>query len=211
MVEGLFLLTFAGWALVRAYAPDKILPAGGEKYMEIAFLNGVLNSPSFPPLDPWLSGFGISYYYFGYVMMAVLTRRQARLPTIGFDLYDALLFALTAISAYGVVSSLVAAAGGRQRAASASGVLGALFVGGLGNLQGLLEGLYASRALPELVLAVAGPPRPGRERAKREFLPWRRLVVVARLAGAARPGPVFGARPVPAHRRIPLLQLPARR
>jgi YYY domain-containing protein len=148
VVEALFLLAFAGWTLVRAYAPDKILPAGGEKYMEIAFLNGVLNSPHFPPLDPWLSGFGISYYYFGYVMMAVLTRLTAVPATIGFDLYDALLFALTAASAYGVVSSLVAAAGGKKRAAALSGLLGGLFVGGLGNLQGLLEGLYSSRVLP---------------------------------------------------------------
>jgi YYY domain-containing protein len=148
VVEVLFLLTFAGWTLVRAYAPDKILPAGGEKYMEIAFLNGVLNSPRFPPLDPWLSGFAISYYYFGYVMMALLTRLTAVPATVGFDLYDALLFALTAASAYGVVSSLVAAAGGRPRAAALSGLLGGLFVGGLGNLEGLFEGLYSSRALP---------------------------------------------------------------
>ncbi len=149
VVEGLFLLTFAGWTLVRAYAPDKILPAGGEKYMEIAFLNGILNSPAFPPLDPWLSGFAISYYYFGYVMMAVMTRLTGVAPGVGFDLYDALLFALTAISAYGVTSSLVAAAGGKQRAASLTGWLGALFVGGMGNLQGLLEGLYSSKTLPE--------------------------------------------------------------
>jgi uncharacterized membrane protein len=73
VIEVIFLLVFAGWTLVRAYAPDKILPAGGEKFMEIAFLNGILNSPHFPPLDPWLSGFSISYYYFGYVMMAILT------------------------------------------------------------------------------------------------------------------------------------------
>jgi len=148
VVEALFFLVFAGWTLLRAYAPDKILPSGGEKYMEIAFLNGVLNSPSFPPLDPWLSGYGISYYYFGYVMMAVMTRLAGSSPTVGFDLYDALLFGLTAVSAYGVVSGLVSAAGGKQRAASTSGLLGALFVGGLGNLQGLLEGLYSNRVLP---------------------------------------------------------------
>ena len=46
--------------------------------MEIGFLNGVLNSPRFPPLDPWLAGYAISYYYFGYVMMAVMTRFTGR-------------------------------------------------------------------------------------------------------------------------------------
>ncbi len=150
VVEVLFFLAFAGWTLVRAFAPDKILPAGGEKYMEIAFLNGVLNSRQFPPLDPWLSGYAISYYYFGYVMMALLTRITAVAPTVGFDLYDALLFALTATGAYGVVSSMVAAAGGRLRAANLTGLLGALFVTVLGNLEGLLEGLHSSGALPEV-------------------------------------------------------------
>ena len=67
---------------------------------------------------------------------------------MGFDLYDALLFALTAVTAFGVVSNLVARSGGTRRAASGFGLLGALFVGGLGNLEGLLEGLYSSRALP---------------------------------------------------------------
>lgn len=149
VVEILFLLTFAGWAVVRAYAPDKILPAGGEKYMEIAFLNGILNSPRFPPIDPWLAGYGISYYYFGYVMMAVLTRLTHALPTVAFDLYDALLFGLTCLGAYGVISAMVTSSRGKRIAARLSGVLGALFVAGLGNLEGLLEGLYSSRVLPD--------------------------------------------------------------
>ncbi|HEX9018272.1 MAG TPA: DUF2298 domain-containing protein, partial [Anaerolineaceae bacterium] len=148
VTEGLFLAVFAGWALVRAYAPDKILPVGGEKYMEIAFLNGALNSPHFPPLDPWMSGYGISYYYFGYIMMAVMTRLSGVAPTVGFDLYDALLFALTAVTAFGVVSNLVHAASGNLQSSRWFGLLGALFVGGLGNLEGLLEGLYAARLLP---------------------------------------------------------------
>jgi YYY domain-containing protein len=148
-VEALFLLSFAAWALVRAYAPDKILPVYGEKFMEIAFLNGVLNSALFPPLDPWLAGYAISYYYFGYVMMAVMTRLSGTLPAVGFDLYNALLFALTAITAYGLVFNMVAAAGGKPGQARASGLLGALLTGGMGNLGGLMEGLQSSRALPE--------------------------------------------------------------
>jgi len=63
------------WAVVRAYAPDQ---SDGCGWREIHgngfFLNGVLNSPHLPPLDPWLSGFAISYYYFGYIMMGMLTR-----------------------------------------------------------------------------------------------------------------------------------------
>ena len=41
--------------------------------MEMAFINGILRSAHFPPQDPWLSGYGISYYYGGYVLSAMLT------------------------------------------------------------------------------------------------------------------------------------------
>ncbi len=151
-VEILFTAAFVLWCILRAYAPYKIMSAGGEKFMETAFLNAILNSRHFPPLDPWLSGFSISYYYFGYVMMAVMTRLSGALPTVGFDLYDPLLFALTSIGAFGVVYNLVSA---RQKSVSVTaagdqkqlpsptalgfGLIGALFVRGMGNLEGLLE------------------------------------------------------------------------
>ena len=160
-VELLFLVALVAWAGLRAYAPYKIEPAGGEKFMEIAFLNATLNSPQFPPLDPWLSGFAISYYYFGYVMMAVVTRLSAVPPGIAFDLYDALLFAFTLLGAFGVVYNLVRAVM-RARADAdhpptppsdrqpiAAGLLGALLVGVMGNLGGLLESLHARGILSE--------------------------------------------------------------
>jgi YYY domain-containing protein len=168
-VEILFTLAFISWVVLRAFAPDKVMSAGGEKFMEIAFLNGTLNSPTFPPLDPWLSGFSISYYYFGYVMMALLTRITGALPGVGFDLYDALLFALTVVGAFGVVYNLVAAGlkegesvlpGGSelsngdqqpfiQRQPLVYGILGALFVVVMGNLEGMLEVLRSKGILPE--------------------------------------------------------------
>ncbi len=73
IVEILFLLAFAGWAFVRASNPN-IETAGGEKTMELAFINAILHSPTFPPHDPWLSGYPISYYYFGYVLTAMLAK-----------------------------------------------------------------------------------------------------------------------------------------
>ncbi len=179
-VELLFLVALFAWAGLRAYTPYKIEPLGGEKFMEIAFLNATLNSPQFPPLDPWLSGFAISYYYFGYVMMAVVTRLSSVAPGVGFDLYDALLFALTLLGAFGVVYNLVKAVtrarmagensepmvsphgvgasvgAGLRPALSSSdgqpitaGLLGALLVGVMGNLGGLLESLHAKGVLPE--------------------------------------------------------------
>jgi uncharacterized membrane protein len=64
--ELLFALVFALWVWVRAQNPTI---AATEKPMEFAFLNAVGRSPQFPPVDPWLSGYAISYYYFGYVMI----------------------------------------------------------------------------------------------------------------------------------------------
>ncbi|MCI0475931.1 MAG: DUF2298 domain-containing protein, partial [Anaerolineales bacterium] len=57
--ELVFTVAFFAWALVRAYMPEI---TATEKPMEFAFLNGVLQSEHFPPLDPWLSGYAISYY-----------------------------------------------------------------------------------------------------------------------------------------------------
>ena len=149
-VEILFAVAFLAWALLRAYAPDKVMSAGGEKFMEMAFLNGTLNSPNFPPIDPWLSGYAISYYYYGYVMLALLTRLTGAVAGVGFDLYDALLFALTIIGSFGVVYNLVALSRKPGKGASVPigfGLLASFFVALLGNLEGFLELLYARGAV----------------------------------------------------------------
>jgi len=158
-VEVLFTLALVGWALLRAYAPYKIEPTGGEKFMEIAFQNAILRSEHFPALDPWLSGFGISYYYFGYVMMALLTRLSGAVSGVAFDLYDSLLFALTLIGSCGVVYNLVAftlKARHKEGDAAppaepplAAGVLGGLLVTVMGNLEGVLESLHSRGVLAD--------------------------------------------------------------
>ena len=106
--ELLFLGVLVGWAVIRAYNPDI---AGTEKPMEFAFVNGILRSPLFPPQDPWLSGYGISYYYFGYVMLAALVNLTGVDPAVAFNLGVALWYALVMIGAFGVVYDLVRLAG----------------------------------------------------------------------------------------------------
>ena len=106
IVETLFLITFGLWSLVRSANPAII---GTEKPMELAFINAILKSPTFPPHDPWLSGYAISYYYFGYVIIAMLIRFSGVVSGVGYNLSASLWFALTAISAYGVVFDLVKA------------------------------------------------------------------------------------------------------
>lgn len=147
-VEIIFLLFFAFMALVRAANPES---TGTEKPMEQAFINAILRSETFPPRDPWLSGFAISYYYFGYVMTALLALFTGTPGNMAFNLMLVLLFGLNAAGAFGVVYNLlVSLRGAKKRDALSLGVLGPLFLLLAGNLGGLLEilhrrGLFWSR------------------------------------------------------------------
>lgn len=90
ITELVFAAMFALWVWVRAQNPAI---TATEKPMEFAFLNSAGRSPTMPPLDPWLSGYAISYYYFGYVMTSVLARLAAVPEAIAFNLAIAWLVA----------------------------------------------------------------------------------------------------------------------
>jgi len=166
-VEILFLVAFAGWSVVRAANPEIQFT---EKPMELAFINAITSSERFPPHDPWLSGYAISYYYFGYVLVAMLAKITAIPAGIAFNLGIALIFALSAIGLYGLVYNLLEIWGNRgggerqRRALLGSGgggdmngssnsynsssnwmaaFLGPLFVLVASNLDGVLEVLHA--------------------------------------------------------------------
>ena len=141
--ELLFLALFAFWTVVRAAYPDA---SSTEKPMELAFINSILRSPAFPPTDPWLSGYGISYYYFGYVIVAALARASLTPGSVAFNLGLASWFALTGLAAYGLVYNLLALRMGQaaRRAQDVlSPVLAPLFVLLVSNLEGFLELIHA--------------------------------------------------------------------
>lgn len=155
VVEILFLVAFAFMGLVRAANPEIL---GTEKPMELAFINAILNSPEFPPHDPWLSGYAISYYYFGYVMVAMLAKLTGTPGGVAFNLGVTLVFALSAVGSYGLVYNLLSFRSTRLprwqmessgRAAQAKStflslaLLGPIFVLLIGNLEGFLEVLHA--------------------------------------------------------------------
>jgi YYY domain-containing protein len=147
-VEALFLLAFAGWAIFRAHNPEI---TGTEKPMDLAFINAVARSDHFPPLDPWLSGFAISYYYFGYLIISTIAQVIAVPGQIAFNLGLAWQFAGTFIGAFGLVYNLVAAVRkGRPglRIPVGYGLLGGTLVALMGNLEGLLEVLHVNAILP---------------------------------------------------------------
>ena len=151
-MEVLFFLAFAAWTFVQATNPE-ITTAGGEKTMELAFINAIMRSPTFPPHDPWLSGYAISYYYFGYVMTAMLAEVTGVLGSVAHNLMLTLVFALSALGAYGVLYDLLAAwrkhqaSPGKSRSPQAPPSLGLPLLGPfflliVSNFEGFLEVLH---------------------------------------------------------------------
>jgi YYY domain-containing protein len=149
-VEALFLLAFALWAWVRSANPEAI---GTEKPMELAFINAILSSPTFPPHDPWLSGYGISYYYFGYILVAMLAKLAGTTGGVAFNLGGILVFALSACGVYGLVFNLLNA--GHKATApdtdttpdshprfTLASLFGPLFLLLVSNLEGFLHVLH---------------------------------------------------------------------
>ncbi len=106
--EALFALAFVGFVLIRLGNPDLWHPwQGGEKFMEVAFLNGILRSPTFPPVDPHFAGGYINYYYFGLYLVAYLVKLTGIYAEVAFNLAIPTLFALTVTNAFGVAYSAV--------------------------------------------------------------------------------------------------------
>jgi len=137
-VEVLFLSAFIGWAFVRSFNPDIL---GTEKPMELAFLNAILRSPSIPPNDPWLSGYSISYYYFGYLLVSMIARLAGTTAGVAFNLGIALVFALTAIGSYSVLYNLIDRKNGSKGESKPQNLalLGPFFILIVSNLGGLLH------------------------------------------------------------------------
>lgn len=102
--ELLFLLVFAFLAFVRSANPEL---ASTEKPMELMFINSILRSETFPPQDAWLSGYAISYYYFGYVMTAMLARIASIPGSMAHNLMTSLVFGLGAVGSFGIVYNLL--------------------------------------------------------------------------------------------------------
>ena len=146
--ELLFFVSFAFWAYIRTSNP---MILGTEKPMELAFINATLRSPAFPPSDPWLSGYSISYYYFGYIIIAWLIQITGSISSVGYNLAIALVFALTAINSqailFAVLKRKVSATNpqvkpDRNRRLFLISLLAPLYILIVSNSEGLLEVLH---------------------------------------------------------------------
>ncbi len=130
--EALFTLAFLLFAGIRSLNPDLWnVYLGGEKPMEMAFLNAILRSPYMPPLDPWYAGGYINYYYYGYIVFGAFIKLTGIAPATAFNLAIPTLFALTFTGAFSLLYSL-------SRRLSLA-LLGSYFVALIGNFDGLLQ------------------------------------------------------------------------
>ena len=151
IAELVFLAAFAAFVLVRMANPDLWHPhRGGEKPMDMAYLNAVLKSSFMPPYDPWFGGGYINYYYWGQFLVGMLIHATGIAPEIALNLAVPLFFAMTAAFSYSVAYNLASAAKGRGLVAGGispmiAGLLGALFVVVLGNLDGAIQLVQGAR------------------------------------------------------------------
>ncbi len=141
--EAIFLVTFAIGAWIRAYnAPI----AGQEKQMDFTFVHSLIQARSLPAEDFWLTGFGMPYYYFGYLMQSLIAKVMPIDPAVAYNLAVASVLALSAIGVFGVVASLSRLAGWGARGSIVAGLFGSFALVVMGNLEPLCE-LFANNGV----------------------------------------------------------------
>ena len=137
----IFLGVFAVWILYRFHDPSI---NHTEQPMDFMFLNSTARSMLGTPEDSWLRGEGVSYYYFGYWNFALLTKLTGIVSSVTYNLSLALVPAMAATGMYGLISNVVRADRGKIKAAALTGMVAALLIVFLANLEGVLEFMRAN-------------------------------------------------------------------
>jgi YYY domain-containing protein len=119
----------AVFLVIRAFGPEVL---GAEKFMDLAFLNSIARGQAMPPLDPWMAGKTINYYYWGYLLAAVPAKLGAVIPHVAYNL---------AVATFAACSFVAAACLGLRlsRGRLAAGLAAGVATVFAGNLVGALD------------------------------------------------------------------------
>ncbi|MFP4466613.1 MAG: DUF2298 domain-containing protein [Candidatus Goldiibacteriota bacterium] len=135
ITELFFLFVFLAYGFFRMYQPDIV---GTEKFMDFAFMNAITRADSMPPYDPWMSGVSeagrqlhMSYYYFGYFMMALMFKLTGIAPGSAYNLAVIYTVALSALAVTGLLFNITKN--------YLIGFLGAAFLLVISNLDGFIQ------------------------------------------------------------------------
>ncbi len=130
--ELLFVASLLFLAYIRGQEPSI---RGLEKFMDFGFMNSILRSRFFPPLDIWYAGnFPINYYYFGHLTGAVLIKLTDVQAAVGYNLILATIFAQAVTTVFSLAGNIVYLFGRSLKHALVSGILGSFIVNFAGNL-----------------------------------------------------------------------------
>ncbi len=147
--ELIFAAAFFFFLAVRFYIPIIYMH---EKFMDFAFLNAMIRTSSFPPVDPWFAGGSLDfYYYLGYLSVGVPGKLCSVEPSILFNLAIALIFALCFNLFFGMGYNLTSGKVKYGMITALSGIL-------LGNIQGFIEfiNIYIIKEPISMVVSMMG-------------------------------------------------------
>jgi YYY domain-containing protein len=138
--ELLFTLVYLYFVGLRLLNPDLWQPwNGGEKMLEIGFLNAIVKSATMPPYDPYFAGGYINYYYYGLFLVGVLVKLTGIQPTIAFNLAVPMLAGLTAAGVFSLGYNVAYHSSSQHARALTVGALAVLLVVFVGNLAGFTQ------------------------------------------------------------------------
>src|SRR3972149_3591141 len=120
-------------AHLRSYIPEI---EATEKPMEFMLLNAASRGRYYSPDDAWFAGASVSYYYFGYVIQAMVAKLAVVKTSVAFNL------GLASTAALALLVRTVS-----QRGALLVGAGAIVLVGVIGNLEGVVEFATANGAV----------------------------------------------------------------
>jgi len=138
--EAIFTLVYLFFVGLRLLNPDLWQPwNGGEKMLEMGFLNAIVKSAHMPPYDPYYAGGYINYYYYGLFLVGVLTKLTGIQPAVAFNLAVPTLAGLTAAGVFSLGYNLARRPSQSMSRALTVGALAVLLVVFVGNLAGFTQ------------------------------------------------------------------------